>query len=937
MVNRQDDFTAIALAHLHRGEWREAEHLFRTAIAANAADAAAHAGLGVLAHQIGNYMAAIELFDRSLAIDNSVAATFVNRGNSLSALNRFDEAIASHQTALQLSPELISARVNQASALQALGRIDEAVLLLESASALQSSSAEALNNLANLYKEQGRLHESIRCYDGALRINPMFQQAASNRLAALKLDSTLSPSDLLVEHRKWSAWFEAVSGSAPILKNAPNADRRLRIGYVSPDCHGALPAFINPVIAAHRREWFDVYCYFNNPQLNELLVAMGISATYRNILGRTDEEVSKKIHDDQIDILIDVAGHTGKNRLGVYARRVAPVQLTWLDYLGTTGLRGMDYRLTDHVADPVGAEQFHSEKLLRMPHTQWCWKPDQNAPGVTALPALRNGHITFGSFNNAIKLTDATLSLWRRLLVAIPDARLRIAGIAPGIASDRIVQSLRVDSHRLDILPRVNAFEYRASIGSVDIALDPMPFSGATTTLDALWRGVPVLTLPGASSCSRSSASLLTAMGLEAWIALDAEDWLKRGRRLADDLTGLSKVRIGLRDQMRASPVLDVGRFVSDLEHIFRGAWRKWCAERSPLDEELFAMRQRLHRCVQTESTDIAELDTVTDALIKVIRVRPNWIQAQTDVSQALLSWAQSHPDAKTAWQLSSPPKQKRTCVSVIVCSIRPDYFLHVRSRIEQTFAGHDVQIVGIHDAVSLSEGYNRGALLARGDVLIFCHDDIDFVHEDFGNRVLAHLQTYDLIGVAGTSMLVSGDWSHAGLPHVHGQIVHRIANEPALLAEEMNGYLYMGIGLQRPLVTDVQALDGVFMATRRNTWQALRFDQDTFDGFHLYDVDFSYRAALAGYKCVIPMDLLLAHFSIGRFDLAWQKYNVKFLRKFPALANLPNVSRFSNLNVKLRTLQQIERFHAGLLAHQFGLIDESAMTNDRQTMNPCS
>lgn len=347
MVNRQDDFTAIALAHLHRGEWREAEHLFRTAIAANAANAAAHAGLGVLAHQIGNYMAAIELFDRSLAIDNSVAATFVNRGNSLSALNRFDEAIASHQTALQLSPELISARVNQASALQALGRIDEAVLLLESASALQSSSAEALNNLANLYKEQGRLHESIRCYDGALRINPMFQQAASNRLAALKLDSTLSPSDLLVEHRKWSAWFEAVSGSAPILKNAPNADRRLRIGYVSPDCHGALPAFINPVIAAHRREWFDVYCYFNNPQLNELLVAMGISATYRNILGRTDEEVSKKIHDDQIDILIDVAGHTGKNRLGVFARRVAPVQLTWLDYLGTTGLRGMDYRLTD--------------------------------------------------------------------------------------------------------------------------------------------------------------------------------------------------------------------------------------------------------------------------------------------------------------------------------------------------------------------------------------------------------------------------------------------------------------------------------------------------------------------------------------------------------------------------------------------------------------
>lgn len=909
----------------------QAEMLFRAAIAANPADATALAGLGTVAHQMGDFRAAIDFFDKAIAVDPTLAAAFVNRGNTLLALQRFEESIASHQAALKLSPDLISARVNQASALQVVGRVDEAAVLLESAVLIRPDSADTLNNLGNLYKEQGRLRDAINCYDRALRINPMFQQAASNRLAALKLDAELPPADLLIEHRRWSAWFEAVSGRAPIVSNMPDALRRLRIGYVSPDCHGALPAFINPVIAAHRREFFEIYCYFNNPQPNEHLVALGIAATYRSIFGRSDEEVAKKIHDDHIDILIDIAGHTGKNRLGVFAHQAAPVQITWLDYLGTTGLLAMDYRITDYVADPSGSEQFHSEKLLRMPHTQWCWMPDPRAPDVTALPALKNGFITFGSFNNAIKLTDSTLALWRQLLLAIPDARLRIAGIAPGIATERIVQLLQADSSRLDVLPRVNVFQYRELIGSVDIALDPMPFSGATTTLDALWQGVPVLTLPGTTSCSRSTASLLTAIGLGDWIALDAQDWLARAKRLANDTTSLSKVRGCLRDTMRSSPLLDTAQFVGDLENIYRDAWRGWCADGSRLDNVLVANRQRLHHCLRTVPTNVAELDDVTAALLNVVRVRPNWIQAQTDVSQALLAWAQCHSEAKPAWQHTAPTARKRTSVSVIVCSIRPDYFVNVKARLERVFASHDLQIISIRDAVSLCEGYNRGALMARGDVLIFCHDDIDFVHDDFGDRVLAHLDAHDVIGVAGTTHLVSGDWSHAGLPHVHGQMIHRTPNDLALEASKMDGYLYMGIGLQRPLIDNVQALDGVFIATKRAVWEALRFDQDVFDGFHLYDVDFSYRAFLAGYKVAIGLDLLLVHFSIGRFDLVWQKYNVKFLEKFPALSKVPNVNRFSNLNVKLKTLHQVERFHAGLLAHQFGSIDESAKSSDRK------
>jgi protein O-GlcNAc transferase len=931
-----DQLTREGFFYLQRGEIREAELRFRSAIAANSANANALHGLAIIAHQTGHFQPAIELFDRAIAADSSLAAAFVNRGNAQFALQRFADAIESHRKALQLSPDLNSARINMASALQAVGRIDEAVAVIEQALQSAPDSPEIHNNLGNLYKEQGRLQDAIRCYTAALRLNPMLPQAPSNRLAAMKLDPELSPADILGAHREWSAWFEAVSTSAPLLINAPEPNRKIRIGYVSPDCHGALPAFIDPVIAGHNRERFEVYCYFNNPQSPESLAARGVANTACILKGVADEEVAKKIHDDGIDILIDIAGHTGQNRLGVFARRPAPVQITWLDYLGTTGLAAMDYRLTDIVADPVGNENFHTEKLLRMPHTQWCWRPDENAPEVTSLPALKNGYITFGSFNNAIKLTDATLNLWRQLLIAMPSARLRVAGIAEGLARQRIIELLRVDQARLEFLPRVGVREYRESFSSVDIALDPLPFSGATTTLDALWQGVQVLTLPGATSCSRSSASLLTAVGLNDWIAKDAEDWLQRAKRLCADVNALAQLRAGLRERVQSSALVDFKKFVADLEMHYTAVWKAWCKQRSPLDDALIAARLRLKKSERPDhQIDVLELDSATETLTKIIRARSNWEVAKQDAAQTYLAWSKLHLDAKAAWQKSIPAAPSRTKVSVIICSIRPDNFAHIKARIESLFAHHDIEVIGIHDAKSLCEGYNRGATLSRGDVLIFCHDDIEIVHDDFAARVLGHLQTHDLIGVAGTSRLVNGDWRHGGPPNVHGQIIHRPSDGASFVAASMSGYIYLGIGLQGATVENIQAVDGVFIATKRAVWEKLRFDQDTFDGFHLYDIDFSYRAFLAGYKLAIPLDLLLIHFSIGRYDQMWQKYNLKFLQKFPALSNQPNINRFANINVKLKTLEQVERLHTGLLAHQFGVVESWSALPAETLSNP--
>lgn len=894
---------------LQSGEARAAELKFREAIATDAADAQALMGLGIIAHQTGHFPPALELFDRALAAVPGLAAAHVNRGNTLAAMGRHEDAREAFERALAIAPDLASAQVNLAAALNALGNLDGAVVALERARELQPDSPELLNNLGNLYKDQGRLADALACYEAALALNPMLQQAFSNRLAALKVDASLTPAQLLDEHRKWSNWFEAVSTSAPLLQNLSAPARRLRIGYVSPDCHTAVPAFLDPVIAAHDHDRFEVFCYFNNPQPAQKLAALGVAQTSRLMRGLDDQQVASLVHQDGIDILIDIAGHTGHNRLGVFARRAAPVQITWLDYLCTTGLDAMDYRITDAIADPPGSEAHHREQLLRMPVTQWCWQPPADAPEVAPLPAIANGYITFGSFNNAQKLSDVTLARWGRVLRTLPDARLLIAGIPAGFARARVMSRLQCDASRLQFLPRVDASSYRRSFAAVDVALDPAPFSGATTTLDALWQGVPVLTLPGTTSCSRSTASLLSACGLADWIAQNEDDFLARARRLCADTNALATLRSGLRARLRASPVLDCAAFVRDLEGRYRQAWTAWCETRRPDSENLDAVLAEARGNI-----DAGQEDEALPQLAQILRRRPHWEMAKRELARGALGWARKHPEVLSAWA-EPPAVVAPTSVSVIICSIRPDYFQPLREKMLTQFPGHEVEVIGIHDAKSLCEGYNRGAARARGELLIFCHDDLDLPQADFGLRVVARLQQVDLVGVVGADQLVDGDWGHAGPPHLFGQILHR----PAGATADEQGFLYLAVGLHGAMTTPVVALDGVFMATRRAVWQSLRFDEATFDGFHLYDIDFSHRAHLAGYRVAVAQDLLLVHFSTGRYDTRWQKFNLRFLAKFPQLTNLPSMRRFSNIHVKLQTLDQVARMHSALRHLRFG------------------
>jgi hypothetical protein len=364
--------------------------------------------------------------------------------------------------------------------------------------------------------------------------------------------------------------------------------------------------------------------------------------------------------------------------------------------------------------------------------------------------------------------------------------------------------------------------------------------------------------------------------------------------------------------RMRASPILDSNRFTRDLENLYRRAWRQWCENRIDANgrPDSLAGSDEALRSVRV-ALDGGRHDDALVILQPLLKIRPQWELAKREMARACMAWSRANPQFVAAWHEPIAMVEKPCRVSAIVCSIRPEYFANIERKLTEQFSRHQFEMIGIHDAKSLCEAYNRGAVRATGEILIFCHDDIDIAHADFGERLLRHLASYDVVGVAGASKLVNADWGHAGLPHVHGQIIHRPPGQ--------EGYLYFCAGMQAPVVENIQALDGVFIGMHRKVWEAVRYDATTFDGFHGYDIDFTFRAHRSGYRLAVPMDLLLIHFSTGGYDLKWQVGNLKFLHKFPELSNLPAIHRHSNLQVKLKNLEQIDRLHTGLLHHHFG------------------
>lgn len=581
----------IALASQNK----PAEMALQRAVGLSPNDADAHNNLGKALQDSGQLENAVLIYRRALQLKPDFTEAHNNLGNALRKLQRPEEAVSSCRRALQLKPDFAEAYNNLGNALQDMNQLESAASCFRRALELKPNLAEVHNNLANALRHLNQLDAAHASYRRALVLDPEFNKANSNLLLTMQYAEGYTPAELFAEHKAYAQRFEApLKANWLPHPNARDSGKRLKIGYVSPDFRNhAVAFFIEPVLAKHNREQFETFCYYNHAVSDEVTQRLKLLADHwRDLHVLSDDAVAELIRADGIDILVDLAGHTAGGRMLTFARKPAPVQVAWLGYLSSTGLTAIDYRITDAHADPSGmSERYYSETLYRLPDTFICYQPPKDTPQVGTLPAIAQGGITFGSFNSLTKLTSGVLKLWAQVLLAVPGSRLLLKTVALADAATRqqLIADFAthgVDEERLMLVPSdATHFEHLNRYNQVDIGLDPFPCNGGTTSFDAMWMGVPVVTLAGDRFISRMGVSMLTSLGLTELIAKTPEDYVAIAARLAGDPVRLAALRAGLRERMANSPLTDAKRFTLNLEKAYREMWRTFTS--SPTQESV--------------------------------------------------------------------------------------------------------------------------------------------------------------------------------------------------------------------------------------------------------------------------------------------------------------------------------------------------------------
>jgi predicted O-linked N-acetylglucosamine transferase (SPINDLY family) len=576
------------LAALGRND--EAELICRRAIALKPEHGPAHINLAMALRGRGRLGEGIEACRRGVELAPSNPEGHNNLGGLLQGMGRLGEAVAAYRQALLLAPRYAVAHNNLGAALQAQGHFTEAIASYRQAIAGKPDYAEAYNNLGVAQTQSGETAAAIASCRRAIQLRPDFADAHSNMLYAMQYDPAANSASLLEAHRGYDRQFgvpAALCGAAHTNDRA--VDRRLRVGYVSPDL-GQHPAgyLTLPVFAAHDHAQFDVFVYsdrLNEDDLTRRLRAL--VSTWRETAGLNHAALADCIRADAIDILVDLSGHMGSNRLPMFARRPAPAQASWAGYVGTTGLSAIDYLIADAHVIPVGSEAGHAERIVRLPDGYLCFAPpDFDVPSGPP-PAPTRGHITFGCLNNLAKLNRDVAALWARVLARVPAARLVLKTSALGDAAIRercraMFTQAGVAPERLELLgssPRPQALAY---YNEIDIALDPFPYTGSTTTFESLWMGVPVITLVGERFAARQSYTHLLNAGYGEFAAMTEDDYVDRAATLAGDLPRLAALRRDMRARVIASPLCDGARFTRGLVAAYRAMWADYCAAQPP-------------------------------------------------------------------------------------------------------------------------------------------------------------------------------------------------------------------------------------------------------------------------------------------------------------------------------------------------------------------
>lgn len=474
-------------------------------------------------------------------------------------------------------------------ALVAENRWEDAEAALRQAMNLLPGWASPYVSLAYLETRRGNVGAAIAAYREAVARDPDSVEARSYLLFALDLSDAISPEENFIEHRRFGEWISDVTRRGTRdYANVPDPERPLRVGYVSADFRiHPVAQFLEPVLGDHDPSHVDFVCYSNTRERDELTrdLQARFARRWRDVAELADDEFAQVVVEDAIDILVDLTGHTANGRLPLFARKPAPVQVAWLGYLNTTGLQTMDFRLVDRHTDPQGvAESRHTERLMRLPDSQWAYWPMIEMPLLPRKPPSKPDRVVLGSQNQLAKVSDRCLELWAAIMAQVPQAHLRIASAPPGDGANALLQRLErfgIPRDRVEAVARVPIKQYLEALNRIDVALDSMPYNGVTTALDTLWMGVPIVALVGTQSVSRGTYSILKTLGRDDLVAETQDEYVALNVRLATDAKWRAELHGSLRDQLRRSPLMDISRFTENLEAAYREMWRDWCLSRT--------------------------------------------------------------------------------------------------------------------------------------------------------------------------------------------------------------------------------------------------------------------------------------------------------------------------------------------------------------------
>lgn len=561
------------------GRRQEALAAFRAACDIKPDFAEAKSNLGVLLLEVGQLDEALDTCQTAIRSNPLYAAGHANLGAVLLAMGRLDDAVASLSEALRLSPQHAETLNSLGSARFWQGELDLAERCFCDALVQAPDHHRALNNLGNVYKEQGRLDEALTAFRRAIQIAPTDVAPHDNLILAMHYHPAYTARDIAAEHAAWEARHAASLKpvDTPHISE-PDKARKLRIGFVSADFRAhAVARFLLPLFESFDRNAFEFHCFSDvlHPDSMTRRLQSCVQG-WQSITGMTDQTAADTIRSAHIDILIDLSAHTGGNRLLVFARKPAPIQATWLAYAGSSGLSAMDYRLTDPYLDPYGTdESVYSERCIRLPETYWCYSPPEESRSsdseITPVPAS----IRLGCLNNFCKINPYLIERWIQILQSCPSTRLTLHAHR-GRHRDRMLAKFTdagIASERILFLERLPLAGYLAAYLSIDLALDTYPYGGGTTTCDALWMGVPVVTWAGETAVSRAGTSLLSNLRLTELIARTPEDYVAIAVELCRDRSRLAAYRQTLRNRMRESPLLDGKRFAENMGAALRAMW----------------------------------------------------------------------------------------------------------------------------------------------------------------------------------------------------------------------------------------------------------------------------------------------------------------------------------------------------------------------------